>query len=77
MAKENIKVVLNRAGVRELLLSDEMMSACMDAASTVQGNYGKDTQLDGFRGRNRVNVSVIADYDEASKSNELLKAVHK
>lgn len=77
MAKSNVKVVLNRAGVRELLLSDEMMGACRDAASSVQGNYGKDTQLDEFRGRNRVNVSVIADYGEASKNNELLKAVHK
>lgn len=76
MAK-NVKVVLNREGVRQLLLSDEMMSACRDAASTIQGNYGKDTQLDEYRGRNRVNVSVIADYEQASKSNELLKAVHK
>lgn len=73
----NVKVVLNREGVRQLLLSDEMMTACMDAASSVQGNYGKDTSLDGYRGRNRVNVSVIADYGEASKNNELLKAVHK
>lgn len=73
----NVKVVLNREGVRQLLLSDEMMSACRDAASTIQGNYGKDTQLDEYRGRNRVNVSVIADYEQASKSNELLKAVHK
>lgn len=77
MANNGVKVVLNRAGVRELLLSDEMMSACRDAASTIQGNYGKDTQLDEYRGRNRVNVSVIADYEQASKSNELLKAVHK
>ena len=76
MAK-NIKVKLNREGVRQLLLSDEMMSACKEAASSVQSNYGKDTTLDEYRGRNRVNVSVIANYDEASKSNELLKAVHK
>jgi len=74
---DKVKVVLNREGVRELLLSDEMMSVCMDAASSIQGNYGKDTSLDGFRGRNRVNVSVIADYDEASTNNDLLKAVHK
>lgn len=77
MAKTEVKVVLNRAGVRELLLSNEMMNACKDAAASVQGNYGKDTQLDEYRGRNRVNVSVIADYNEASKNNELLKAVHK
>ena len=74
---DKVKVVLNREGVRQLLLSDEMMSACMNAAATVQGNYGKDTKLDGYRGKNRVNVSVIADYEEASNNNELLKAVHK
>lgn len=77
MAKNNVKVVLNREGVRQLLLSDEMMEACRDAASSIQSNYGKDTQLNEYRGRNRVNVSVIADYEQASKSNELLKAVHK
>lgn len=73
----DVKVVLNREGVRQLLLSDEIMSACMSAAESIQGNYGKDTKLDGYHGRNRVNVSIIADYEEASTNNELLKAVHK
>ena len=74
---DKVKVVLNREGVRQLLLSDEMMSACRSAAESVQGNYGKDTYLDEFRGRNRVNVSVVADYGEASNNNDLLKAVHE
>lgn len=73
----NVKVVLNREGVRQLLLSDEMMSACREAAAGIQNNYGKRTTLDEYKGVNRVNVSVIADYGEASKNNELLKAVHK
>lgn len=77
MAKANVKVELNREGVRQLLLSDEMMAACRNAAASIQKNYGKDTELNEYRGKNRVNVSVIADYGEASKSNELLKAVHK
>lgn len=72
-----VKVVLNREGVRQLLLSDEIMSACRDAAEGIQSNYGKNTTLDEYKGKNRVNVSVIADYGEASKNNELLKAVHK
>ena len=71
-----VKVVLNREGVRELLLSDDMMSACRSAAASIQGNYGKDTTLSEYKGRNRVNVSVIADYEEASTNNDLLKAVH-
>ncbi len=74
---DKVKIVLNREGVRELLLSDEMMAACSEAAQTIQGNYGKETRLDEFRGRNRVNVSVVADYDEASNNNDLLKAVHQ
>lgn len=74
---DKVKVVLNREGVRQLLLSDEMMAVCKSAAQTIQGNYGKDTKLDEYKGRNRVNVSVIADYQEASNNNDLLKAVHK
>lgn len=77
MANPKVRVVLNRAGVRELLLSDEMMAACKAAAETIQGNYGKDTRLDEFRGKNRVNVSVVADFEEAATNNDLLKAVHE
>lgn len=73
----NVKVVLNREGVREMLLSDEMMSICKSAAETIQNNYGKDTYLDEYKGKNRVNVSVVADYSEASRNNDLLKAVHE
>ena len=76
MMADKVKIVLNREGVRELLLSDEMMAACKEAAQSIQFNYGKDTTLDEYRGRNRVNVSVIADYGEASENNDLLKAVH-
>ena len=72
-----VKIVLNREGVRQLLLSDEMMAACRDAAESIQGNYGKDTTLSEYAGRNRVNVSVIADYGQASDNNDLLKAVHE
>jgi len=74
---DNFKVVLNREGVRQLLLSDEIMSACVSAAESVRNNYGDNTTLDKYRGKNRVNVSVIADYEQASTNNELLKAVHK
>ena len=74
---DKVKIVLNREGVRELLLSDEMMAACKSAAQTIQNNYGKETRLDEYRGQNRVNVSVVADYGEASNNNDLLKAVHQ
>ena len=74
---DKVKIVLNREGVRQMLLSNEMMEICKSAAQTIQGNYGKDTKLDEYKGRNRVNVSIIADYQEASNNNDLLKAVHQ
>ena len=73
----DVRIELNSEGVRELLRSDAMMSACMEAARSIQSNYGGDTQLDGYVGKTRVNVSVIASYDDASRDNGLLKAVHK
>lgn len=72
-----VKVVLNREGVRQLLCSGEMMSACRSAAETIRSNYGGHTELEEYIGRNRVNVAVVAPFDEASKDNELLKAVHE
>ena len=74
---DKVKIVLNREGVRQMLLSNEMMEICKSAAQTIQSNYGKDTRLDEYKGRNRVNVSIIADYQEASNNNDLLKAVHQ
>ena len=74
---DKVKVVLDREGVRQLLLSDEMMSICYEAAKGIQNNYEGHTMLDKYKGQNRVNVSVIADYEEASTNNELLKAVHE
>ena len=74
---DRVRVELNREGVRQLLLSDEMMAICREAAEGIRNNYGKDTILDEYKGKNRVNVSVIADYGEASENNDLLKAVHE
>lgn len=73
---DKVKVVLNREAVKQMLLSGEMMAICKEAAQGIQNNYGKETILDEFYGRNRVNVSVIADYSEASSNNDLLKAVY-
>lgn len=74
---EKVKVVLNREGVRELLRSAEMMSACRSAADTIRNNYGGHTELEEYVGQNRVNVAVVAPFDEASQNNDLLKAVHE
>lgn len=73
----NVRIELNRAGVRDLLRSAEMMSACRQAAETIRGNYGGHTELEEYVGQNRVNVAVVAPFDEASQDNSLLKAVHE
>ena len=74
---DKVRIELNSAGVRDLLRSDEMMAVCMAAAEHVRSNYGGETELDGYVGQNRVNVSVIAPYASASEGNNLLKAVYE
>ncbi len=66
---------LNRAGVRELLLSNEMMDICEDYAKRISKRAGEGHSV--YRGRNRVNVSVVTDAAMADnyRSNVLLKAV--
>ena len=74
---DQIKIVLNRAGGRELLQSNEIMAACKSAAEIIRGNYAGETELEEYVGRNRVNVAVVAPMSEAQKDNSLLKAVHE
>jgi len=73
---DKVRIELNSDGVRELLRSPEIMSACMEVANSIRGNYGGETELSAYVGVNRCNVSVIASYDEASENNGLLKAVY-
>lgn len=73
---DKVKVELNSAGIQALLKSSEMMEACRNAAETIRNNYGKSTELEEYTGRNRVNVAVVAPFEEASQNNDLLKAVH-
>lgn len=74
----NVKVVLNKSGVRELLQSDEMMAICEkranDALSKLGEGYIVTKQID-----DRVNASVYAETYEAKKealeNNSIIKAV--
>lgn len=69
MAK--VEIVLNRKGIRELLLSKEIGDACMQAAVAYQTRLPVGYGVTGgvYTGRNRVNVSVGALTDEAVKDN--------
>ena len=73
-----VKFELNRAGVRELMRSQEMMSVCKSYADGIKNRAGAGYEVDTFVGRNRANASVYAASYEARKdnynNNTLLKA---
>ena len=73
-----VVVELNRAGVRELLQSSEMMAVCAEYASAIAARAGAGYETSRHTGKNRVNVSVYTATKEAQKdnleNNTLLKA---
>ncbi|MFQ6794673.1 MAG: hypothetical protein ACLRT4_18100 [Thomasclavelia sp.] len=77
MAKNEF--VLNKAGVRELLRSDEMLNICKSYANEAQNRLGEGYKVTSMKGRNRVNASIAADSYEAKKetfeNNTILKAL--
>jgi len=77
MAK--VKIELNRGGVRELLRSKEMMSECEKHARSAVNKLGEGYSISKHTGKNRVNVSVVANTREAIKENKeentVIKAV--
>lgn len=63
----NFKFVLNRAGVRELMQSQEMQDVLVEFAGQVAENAGDG--YDVYIGANRANVSVVTATDEAAADN--------
>lgn len=79
MAKSGVRIKLNRAGVRQLLRSDDMMAVCKAEAEAVRSRLGKGYEVNTHVGRNRVNaevaaVSIAARVDNAAH-NTLLRAL--
>ena len=74
-----VKFELNRAGVRDLLRSQESANICRSHAVGVQGRAGAGYEVTTYIGRNRANASVHAETYEARKdnyeNNTLLKAL--
>ena len=74
-----VKFELDRAGVRELMQSNEMMNVCREYAEQVRARAGEGYEASTFVGRNRVNASVRAETFEAIRNNHqyntLLKAL--
>ena len=73
-----VKFELNRAGVRELLRSQEAMIVCQEYANNIRNRAGDGYEVDTYVGTNRANASVYAATYEARKdnyeNNTLLKA---
>ena len=69
---------LNRAGVRALLQSQEVMDACAGEAQAILGRLGDGYEMDTYTGKNRVNAMVWAESYQAKRdnmeNNTLLKA---
>lgn len=79
MSKVELK--LNRAGVKELLKSEGVMSACAEVADSICSRCGDGYVVSKYTGKNRVNASVYAKSIEArvdnAKHNTLLKAMKR
>ena len=75
----DIKVSLNRAGVRELLKSQEMMRLCTDLANERAARAGAGYGVNTRVGANRVNAEIRAEtfeaYRDNLKNNTLLKVL--
>ncbi|MCM1172078.1 MAG: hypothetical protein NC393_08110 [Clostridium sp.] len=76
---KNIKVKLNREGVRSLLRSQDMMNICKEHADKLAEKCGAGYETSEYTGKNRVNVTVypktIAAKKENYNNNTLLKKV--
>lgn len=76
---KKVKFVLNRSGVRSLLRGAEMMEIIDAKAGRVAQRAGIGYVTSKYTGRNRVNVSVYAETDEAWRdcleNNSLIKAL--
>lgn len=74
-----IRIELNSEGVRALLRSPEIASACQAQANAIAGRAGGGYSVSVYTGANRANASVITETSEAirdnMKNNTLLKAV--
>lgn len=73
------KFVLNRAGVRELMQSQEMQDVCKEYADRALNSLGEGYIVTTYVGKTRANASVYAESAAAkrenNKYNTILKAV--
>ena len=75
----NVRIELNREGVRELLRSDEMKAICEGHANAALTRLGDGYETSSMVGKNRVNAEIKAVSYKAKidnlKNNSILKAL--
>ena len=75
----DVKIELNREGVRALLRSPEMMSVCKSHAGAARSRLGAGYEVTTHTGRNRVNAQIAAETPAArrenARGNTILKAL--
>lgn len=64
-----VKIELNREGVRALLRSPEMLAVCKGHADAARGRLGAGYEVTTRTGRNRVNAQIAAETPAARKEN--------
>lgn len=74
-----VKIELNREGVRALLRSPEMMAVCKGHAEAARGRLGAGYAVTTHTGKNRVNAQIAAETPAArrdnAENNTILKAL--
>lgn len=74
-----VRVELDRAGVRALLLSDEVEQLLSTEAQSRRASLGEGYSVNTRKGRNRVNAEILAETYRARrenlKNNTLLRTI--
>lgn len=67
---QKVKIVLNSAGIQELLKSSEMAAICQDAAGAYMSRLPDGYEIGGpYVGQKRVNVSIGPATEDAKRDN--------
>lgn len=76
----DVRIVLNSKGIKELLKSQEISDTVAEVAKTVQNNagsgYGSNVQTGKNRAVGRVYTATATAKRDNYKNNTLLKALH-
>ena len=66
----NVKVVLNKSAVRDLLRSNSMEAAVKEVADGISNRAGDGYSVDTHVGKSRVNASVFPKTVKAKRDNQ-------